>query len=124
MVQASPKVAPKTPKNDACKEVTTSKDVAVIQSGKQDLSFHPGVMVEDMSGLHNNASKEEMRCPQATALSAPTKSGKTFVRRQATTASTGLSRGQPKTPDEHRPPTKEMTPSPTEACPAAHAARA
>jgi hypothetical protein len=29
--------------NDTSKEVTTSKDAAVIQPGKPDLGFHPGV---------------------------------------------------------------------------------
>lgn len=45
VAQAS-KESPKIPKNDASKEVTTSKDAAVIQSGKPDLSFHPGMVGE------------------------------------------------------------------------------
>jgi hypothetical protein len=40
-----------------------------------------------VSRLHDNASKEEERRPQAPPLPAPTKSGKTFVRRPTTSTS-------------------------------------
>jgi hypothetical protein len=52
-------VAPNTPKNDASKEDTTSIDAAIIQPGKMDLGFHPGMMDGGKSGLHSNAPKEE-----------------------------------------------------------------
>jgi hypothetical protein len=52
---ASSSVAPIILKNDASKEVTTSKDVPA----KLDLGFHPRTMDRAVSGLHGNAPKEE-----------------------------------------------------------------
>lgn len=97
-------------KNDAPKEIPTSD--------------HPGMMGEGMSILHDNASKEEKRRPQAPSLPAPTKTGKTFVRRPRATTSTGLSQGQAKPSDEQKPPARGMPPTPTENVPAAHTVKA
>jgi hypothetical protein len=53
-------MAPNT-ENDASKEVTMAKDVAVIQPGKPNLGFHPGVMDGGVSGLHGNAPRGKQR---------------------------------------------------------------
>jgi hypothetical protein len=113
-------MASNTPTDDACKEVTTSKDTAVIQSGKPGLSFHPGVMDRGVAVLHNNAPRGKTT-PTGVVVVGTDQVGQDFCPENNDHHLHWTIESMP--PNEQRGQTRETTSTPMTAYLATHAAR-